>query len=66
MVYFELFWPHRLTARTSAFHAGNRGSIPRGVTNLRSSVIDSGAMDKVVDVSAKLSKKLIGHLYNKY
>ena len=24
--------PYRLTARTSAFHAGNRGSIPRGVT----------------------------------
>ena len=24
--------PHRLTVRTSAFQAGNRGSIPRGVT----------------------------------
>ena len=22
--------PHRLTARTSGFHPGNRGSIPRG------------------------------------
>ena len=24
--------PHRLAVRTSGFHPGNRGSIPRGVT----------------------------------
>ena len=29
-------WPYRLTVRTSAFHADNRGSIPRGVTKARS------------------------------
>ena len=29
----ELVWPHRLTARTSDSHSGNRGSIPREVTN---------------------------------
>ena len=52
---------HFLTIFSSVFH-----SRYNGLTNLRSSVIDSGAMDKVVDVSAKLSKKLIGHLYNKY
>jgi hypothetical protein len=28
-----LLWPHRLTVRTPGFHPGNRGSIPRGVTN---------------------------------
>ena len=27
-------WPHRLTARTSGSHPGNRGSIPREVTLL--------------------------------
>ena len=26
-------WPHRLTVRTPGSHPGNRGSIPRGVTN---------------------------------
>ena len=27
-----MLWPYRLTVRTSAFQAGNRGSIPRGAT----------------------------------
>lgn len=30
---FLLLWPHRLTVRTSAFQAGNRGSIPLGATS---------------------------------
>ena len=28
-------WPHRLTVRTPGSHPGNRGSIPREITNLR-------------------------------
>ena len=33
-------WPHRLTARTSGSHPGNRGSIPREVTKDDLSFID--------------------------
>ena len=32
--YLPLLWPHRLTVRTPGSHPGNRGSIPREVTNL--------------------------------
>ena len=31
-VSLDVSGPHRLTVRTSGFHPGNRGSIPRGVT----------------------------------
>jgi len=27
-------WSHRLPVRTPGFHPGNRGSIPRGTTNI--------------------------------
>ena len=30
----QFTWPYRLTVRTLAFHAGNRGSIPRRVTQI--------------------------------
>ena len=29
----KVFWPHRLTVRTSPFHGENTGSNPVGVTN---------------------------------
>ncbi len=29
----ELFWLHRLVARTPGSHPGNRGSIPLGATS---------------------------------
>ena len=32
---FCYVWPHRLTVRTSAFQAGNRGSIPLGVMDAK-------------------------------
>lgn len=39
----DFFWrPHRLTARTSGFHPGNRGSIPLGVTMTSHFMSDSG------------------------
>jgi len=33
---FVFIWSHRLTVRTSGFHPGNRGSIPRGTTKYSS------------------------------
>ena len=36
-------WPHRLTVRTPAFHAGNRGSIPRGVTSAEKALSQESA-----------------------
>ena len=30
-----LHWSHRLTVRTSGSHPGNRGSIPRGITKVK-------------------------------
>ena len=33
LYYLCIFWPYRLTVRTSAFQAGNLGSIPSRVTN---------------------------------
>jgi hypothetical protein len=43
LVYCEL-WPYRLTVRTSGFHPGNRGSIPRRVTN----IITAGASRRLL------------------
>jgi hypothetical protein len=37
-------WSHRLTARTSGSHPGNRGSIPRGIT-IKSSSFGWGFYD---------------------
>jgi hypothetical protein len=30
----NIMWPHRLAARTLAYHAGNSGSIPLGAIDL--------------------------------
>ena len=35
----QILWPHRLTVRTSAFQAENRGSIPRGVKSYNKSLL---------------------------
>ena len=44
MVLFCISRPYRLTVRTSAFQAGNRGSIPRGVIGLKISFVITNTM----------------------
>ena len=48
------FWPYRLVVRTPGSHPGNRGSIPRTATILRSQIIRSLGEEGLVDKASAI------------